>query len=134
MRHREACLAARPLVIAVCVAPWLACRPASVALPSAPGLTTVVDTAFYDVSGRERRQWMSSMRAGARRAGVPGPFVAYTRSQTHWKYSTSRPGTGGCQPGAPSVEVRIRYIVPRLSADTVEEEDLLEWRRYITSL
>jgi predicted secreted Zn-dependent protease len=112
----------------------LACGGPRSSLPSVPGVRAIVDTTFYDAEGRERRQWMTSMRASARRAGVGPPYVAYTRTQTRWSYASSRSGTGGCQPSLPAVEVSIRYIMPRLVADTVEEEDMLEWRRYLTSL
>jgi predicted secreted Zn-dependent protease len=99
-----------------------------------PGVRSVVDTTYYDAEGSDRRQWMSSMRANARRAGVSPPYVAYTRTQARWTYTSSRSSTGGCQTSLPAVEVNIRYIVPRLVADTVDEEDMLEWRRYLVSL
>jgi predicted secreted Zn-dependent protease len=99
-----------------------------------PGVRVAVDTTYYDAGGSDRRQWMSSMRSGARRAGVSPPYVAYTRTQTHWRYTSTRSSTAGCEPSLSVVEVGIRYIVPRLVADTADEEDLLEWRRYTTSL
>jgi predicted secreted Zn-dependent protease len=116
------------------VALALGCGPPRPSLPSVAGVRAIVDTTFYEAEGRARQQWMASMRASARRAGVSPPYIAYTRTQTRWSYASSRSSTGGCQPSLPAVEVSIRYIMPRLVADTVEEEDLLEWRRYLTSL
>jgi predicted secreted Zn-dependent protease len=126
--------AMRRAVAVVSLASSLACGSSWPALPPVPGVRTIVDTTYYDADGRERQQWMASMRAGARRAGVNPPYVAYTRTQTRWRYTSARSSTGECEPGLREVEVTIRYIVPRLAVDTVDEEDLLEWRRYVTSL
>jgi predicted secreted Zn-dependent protease len=134
MMHPRLGSATRTLVLACGAAASASCGPSRPSLPSVAGVRTLVDTTYYDVEGRERRQWMASMRAGARRAGVGSPYVAYTRTQSRWSYGSSRTGVGGCQPNLPAVEVGIRYIVPRLAADTVAEEDMLEWRRYLTSL
>lgn len=104
-------------------------------LPHDVGLRIVIDTVFYEAEGRERRQWVRSMRAGAQRAGLRAPYFAYTRSQATWSYASSRSGGAGCAARLPIVELSIRYTMPRLVADSaIAEEDVLEWRRYVTSL
>src|SRR5688572_16452387 len=112
----------------------IGCAWTAEALPPVPGVRAIVDTAYYEIDARERRQWMSAMRVGARRAGISPPFVAHTRTQARWRYTGSQSATGGCQARSPAVEVTIHYLMPRLVADTVDEEDMMEWRRYLVSL
>ena len=117
-----------------CAASALACASSRPTLPSVPGVRTIVDTTFYDAEGGDRRQWMTSLRVAARRAGISAPYVAYTRTLARWTYASSRSSSGGCQASMPAVEMTVRYVVPRLVADTIDEEDMLEWRRYSFSL
>jgi predicted secreted Zn-dependent protease len=111
------------------------CGPSPSALPSTPGVRATVDTIYYGTEGVTRAQWMASMRIGARRAGVPAPFLAHTAWQTRWTYGSSQLTARGCEARQPSVDLTISYTMPRLASDSgVAREDLAEWRRHLTSL
>lgn len=111
------------------------CSPSAATLPAVVGVRTRVDTTYYEAEGRDRREWFVSMRAAARLAGIPAPYLAYTSSQTRWSYASARMTPRGCSPSVPLVEVTIRYTMPRVIGDsTVAEEEWREWRRYLVSL
>jgi predicted secreted Zn-dependent protease len=112
-----------------------ACSRGPSALGPVTGVRLRADTVFYDALGSTRREWLVSMRSAARRAGVAAPYLAHTEWQTRWSYASSRRSPLGCAPQAPLVEVTIRYIMPRLPADSaVAPDDMLEWQRHSVSL
>jgi predicted secreted Zn-dependent protease len=126
---------ARYRFVAAVLAVAVACGPSTASLPSVAGVKATVDTSYYDAEGVTRRQWLASMRASAQRAGIRVPFLAHTSWQTRWSYATSRSTSMGCEARLPGVEVMIRYTMPRLVSDSgVAPEDVLEWRRHMTSL
>lgn len=111
------------------------CSPSTATLPAVVGVRSRIDTTYYEAEGRNRREWLVSMRAAARLAGVPAPYLAFTSSQTRWSYASSRLTPRGCTPNSPLIELTIRYTMPRVVGDsTVGEEEWREWRRYLVSL
>jgi predicted secreted Zn-dependent protease len=121
--------------VAVLMAAVVCGPPRTTFPPTQQGIRTVVDTTFYDTEGVTRAQWLASMRAGARRAGVRPPFVAYTAWEARWSYPSSQMWPTGCEPRAPVIDLTIRYTMPRLVPDSgVALEDMVEWRRHATAL
>jgi predicted secreted Zn-dependent protease len=112
----------------------LACGPPST-VPSAGWARVAVDTIFYDVVGRTPQDWLVSMAANARPAGVPRPFQALTEWSTQYRYPSSRMSPRGCMAVSPSVELRLRIRMPRLRADSgADSLALAEWARFDRAL
>jgi predicted secreted Zn-dependent protease len=124
-----------PLIVLLAFGLLAGCGRSSTTLPSPPGVRAAVDTTYYETEGSTRRQWLASMHAAARAAGVRAPYLAHTAWQTRWSYAGSRLTTLGCEARLPSIDLTIHYTMPRLVSDSgVAPEDALEWRRHAMSL
>jgi predicted secreted Zn-dependent protease len=102
---------------------------------SAQELRVAVDTTYYKVLGRTRREWSESMTVAAREAGVKPPFRANARWSTRWWVGPLTVVPAGCVARAPVVELTVRYTMPHLvpSPETAPE-DMREWRQHIAAL
>ncbi|MEP7001433.1 MAG: DUF922 domain-containing protein [bacterium] len=113
----------------------LACGgpPSTAASPA--GVRVSTDTTFYDASGTTPREWLASSRRSAAAAGVTIPFLATTGWSTRWTFASSRVTSIGCEAKLPTVSLSIKFVMPRLVADSVvSTEDRLEWLRFTHSL
>jgi predicted secreted Zn-dependent protease len=112
----------------------LACGSPST-IPSAGRVRVSVDTVYFDVVGRTPRDWIVSMYVNGSRAGVPRPYQAITEWSTRYSYSMARMTTRGCMAVSPSVELQLRFKLPRLRADSGSDSlALTEWARYDRAL
>jgi predicted secreted Zn-dependent protease len=104
-------------------------------IPSAGMARVTADTVYYDVVGRTPGDWIVSMDMNAPPAGVPRPYQAITEWSTRYSYSSSRMTTRGCTAVSPSVELQLRFRMPRLRADSgADSLALAEWARYDRAL
>ncbi|MEO8622152.1 MAG: DUF922 domain-containing protein [bacterium] len=118
-----------------CLCILLACGAPPSTAASPAGVRVAVDTTFYDASGTTPREWLVSARRSAAEAGVRVPFLATTGWSTRWTYASSRVTSIGCETRFPVVSLNIKFVMPRLVADSVvSTEDRLEWLRFMHSL
>jgi predicted secreted Zn-dependent protease len=100
-----------------------------------PGVRIAIDTTFYDATGTTPREWLASARRNAATAGVRVPYLANTGWTTRWTYPSSRVTSIGCETQFPMVTLDIKFVMPRLVADSVvSTEDRVEWLRFLHSL
>lgn len=129
VRHPPARIAL--IAIAACVA----CVAAPASTPKAvDGIRTLADTVYYPVHGTTPREWATSSRAEAARAGVRVPAIAMLGFANRWVY-TAQHSEYGCEPHDPAVILGIRFVMPRLASDTgVTREDMTAWEGLMRTL
>ena len=123
----------RSFLAALCLA--AACVPVRATVVFAQDVRVSIDTTYYGVSGRTRRQWKESMYLAAAHVGLRPRVIASTRSRTRWTPGALNLTPSGCVAQSPMVDVAIRYTMPLLVPDSgASQEDLQVWRQYVTAV
>jgi len=109
--------------------------PAGARVAGAQVVRVVIDTTYYRVEGRTRREWQASWTINGPRAGLSSTAIATTGWKVRWSPGPLTLTPAGCVASAPEVGVTIHYKMPHLvPAPETSSDDVREWRRYLESI